>query len=88
MGEIARTFLGLKPGTLYHHRASITDEEWNGHILGLPMRKRTIERESWSLADVERVIHLLKDLTKIKFDRFVVALQLVAWTGKAYGVYV
>jgi hypothetical protein len=88
-GEMARTFLAIKPSTLYKYLGSIPTEEWDAHLLGLPRRAgKPLGRESWSLADVERIIHLLKDRKLIKFDRFVVALQLVAWTGKAYGVYV
>lgn len=89
VGQMARTFFGMSPDGLYKLLRGVSVEEWAACPMDLPSRPTTRGgRSSWTLAEVERVIHGLFLMGRIKYDRQAIALHLVAWTAKAYGVYV
>lgn len=55
-------------------------------LVPVPKSKRSVQ--VWTLADVERMILFLSSVDQIRYDQMVVALQLVLWTAKGYGLYV
>lgn len=89
IGQVARTFFGMPPEWLYRVLSGVSADEWASCPLDLPARPTAAgDRASWNLAEVERVIRGLFSMGKIKYNRQAIALHLVAWTAKAYGVYV
>jgi hypothetical protein len=89
LGMVARVFFGMTPQALSSLIRRISVEEWAEHPMQLPARNtEALSRSSWTLAEVERVARALFSMEKIQYDRLVIALHLIAWTAKAYGVYV
>lgn len=57
-----------------------------GHVDYFTPPNKGHRYQQWTLADAERMIRYLFSIGRIGYDHRVMALQLVAWTGRGHGL--
>lgn len=60
--------------------------DWFPHPV--PRGERETRNSSYNLAEVEHMVRFLHAERRISYDRFVMSLQLVAWTARGHGLLV
>ena len=83
--DIDSIFFGFSREYTYKLLHRIDPEEMAKHPWAVPMYSAG---QRWTLFEVERLIHILFEMEMISYDRVVIALHIVCWTAKAYGLYV
>ena len=85
MGELAKFIFGFSYRRMSAIMKSIEPSEMAKHPWAVPTHTANIR---WTLEETERLVHILRDMKKISYDRMVIALHIICWTAKAHGLYV